>query len=632
MCLFSAPDCGIMATIIKVPSHIQHRTAATWNSEEVKHWTTIECDISDRKDLEDRTAPDQVIIELPSVADEIEFQKETQADFADLKVKRPAINSLSQNRSSVKSDPTEMVPSSEGAALVPSLVFAIPLPPPSPSYQSPLYGTQLPFLVYTLPRSVYEKPPKDATTGKRPSEKIIKKIQRSWQTSLCEGDDIKRGDLGHPSIMKRCMGACFRSVGASLRFITGSSAQILARLPSNRKIDRILILYSCESSNLFESDVKNSSKFSVLTQKQAEEGLTHTLRLAQKEAQTRALISGLFLPIALAAEIYVPLIFELTLVYFSVQYRAWRKAKFLVKKATEEPSLTSTTHEASSSTGDEIIAQPQPSPTFEFHNVESEMFREIERLVCNQCSQLDPHKFPPLDGRASPETNTGVEFTPDANDGLKSNTLANASPAKLKPSVHSANSEMSLQIRLNSTGRSSFSDRNSSSLGRDQEEGTKHKKDGGIQESTQSNANNIPATKSRIIEVIPIGDNSRVETTFCATDENSATNPRSNDGEIPESVPPNKKHVPHVEIASFLIQAFVKSLPPNTVTRHELNERRVAEDFNRVMKKATKEYVRSIKKNKKKESGQKQGNRDKGDTEAKKEKKAEDQAQSKKEV
>jgi hypothetical protein len=61
-----------------------------------------------------------------------------------------------------------------------------------------------------------------------------------------------------------------------------------------------------------------------------------------------------------------------------------------------------------------------------------------------------------------------------------------------------------------------------------------------------------------------------------------------------------QKAVPNIDIAIALIDIFKSHLPSQVYARHELNERRIAEDFNRVLKRRTREYVKSIKKKKNK--------------------------------
>ncbi|OAV88504.1 hypothetical protein PTTG_12433 [Puccinia triticina 1-1 BBBD Race 1] len=296
---------------------------------------------------------------------------------------------VSQQQSSPQASSRSNNPSEDG--LLASLIFVIALPTPTEDYSLP-DNPATPLLLYTLPRSVYEKPLKNAETGKRPKEKTIKKIQRSWQKSIRQAEDIRRGDYPRPSWMKKIIGGTFWFVAASLRFITISDAQMLARLPPIRKIGPIQIIYS------------QNTKVTTLSETQAKESLMCALSQAQKQAKIRAIISGCFLPAALVAEIYVPLIFEITLVYFVVQWRGWKKAKFLVEHNNNQNPKSTPAQESELETGNATVRRSSYDK-LQLKVADIAKFQKINELVYRSCSEKDPLKFPrPKENTSSVET------------------------------------------------------------------------------------------------------------------------------------------------------------------------------------------------------------------------------------
>lgn len=58
---------------------------------------------------------------------------------------------------------------------------------------------------------------------------------------------------------------------------------------------------------------------------------------------------------------------------------------------------------------------------------------------------------------------------------------------------------------------------------------------------------------------------------------------------------PTPTYLPSKDIATALLDIFRNSLPPEVMARHELDEQRAAEDLDRAMRKAAKEYVSTVK-------------------------------------
>jgi hypothetical protein len=58
---------------------------------------------------------------------------------------------------------------------------------------------------------------------------------------------------------------------------------------------------------------------------------------------------------------------------------------------------------------------------------------------------------------------------------------------------------------------------------------------------------------------------------------------------------PMPTYLPSKDIAATLVEIFKESLPQEVMTRHVLDEQLAAEDLDRALRKAAKEYVKSIK-------------------------------------
>jgi hypothetical protein len=96
----------------------------------------------------------------------------------------------------------------------------------------------------TLPRSVYAKPPKNPETQKRPTEKIIKKIQRSWQKSIQQAEDIRRGDYPRPTWMKKIIGGAFWVCFSS------NSARFWLESCLTNQLKFVIALLTCQSTQI----------------------------------------------------------------------------------------------------------------------------------------------------------------------------------------------------------------------------------------------------------------------------------------------------------------------------------------------------------------------------------------------
>ncbi|EFP76588.1 hypothetical protein PGTUg99_003562 [Puccinia graminis f. sp. tritici] len=284
---------------------------------------------------------------------------------------------------------------------LPSLIFAIPFPRAVEGYQATKETP--PFLLYTFPRSVYEKPPKDPVTGKR-NEKLLKKVERKWQEEVKEGEDIKRGEVKEAGVWPRFKGALIRDAAAAIKYMPSNAMEALARLPPKTKLGKLTIVYPVSTNSSHVIDVNYQGENEI------EENFLNLLYKARKKARTQTLISGCLLPLTLAIDVFVvvPLfLFEINLAYFSVQVSGVQKAGLLSdfekKKTTKHVSDRSSHRRNDEITTDECPEEDERARSpFDFEVAKPGTFdRTIEHLY-NICSELDPLKFPLKDSLPMP--------------------------------------------------------------------------------------------------------------------------------------------------------------------------------------------------------------------------------------
>lgn len=298
--------------------------------------------------------------------------------------------------------PTDSAPSE---IELPSLIFAIPFPRAAEGYQTT--KDTPPFLLYTFPRSVYEKPPKDPVTGKR-KEKLLKKVERKWQEEVKEGEDIKRGEAKDVGVWSRFKGAIIRDAAAAIKYMPNNAIEVLGRLPPKTKLGKLTIVYPASSESLNGIDVKYQSEDEI------EESFLNLLSKANKNARTQTLISGCLLPITLAIDAFVvvPLfLFEINLAYFSVQATGAQKARILSdlekknksKRLSEKPTpINNVEVQKQMDEQTEVQEIEEEGSAFSFEVSKPGIFdRTIEHLY-NICTGLDPLKFPLKDGLPIP--------------------------------------------------------------------------------------------------------------------------------------------------------------------------------------------------------------------------------------
>ncbi|OAV89714.1 hypothetical protein PTTG_08741 [Puccinia triticina 1-1 BBBD Race 1] len=257
---------------------------------------------------------------------------------------------------------------------LPSTIFAIPFP--KPVQHNANDEEPVPFLLYTFPRSVYEKPPKDPVTGKRGKEKLVKKFERKWQEEVKEGRDIKRGQHKAAGRLKRAKGAIARVAASTIQWLPNNVMEVLARLPPPKKIGKVSIIYP-ESVDMPWFNTTNLSK------PQIQKRFWDLLMEAKKSAKTKIALSGFLLPVTLAIDILVivPLfIFEINLAYFVTQLNGSRKTKHFAEANKQA--------QQAASHGEEMDS------VFEFKASPADRFTETMKHLYTISSTIDPIKFP----------------------------------------------------------------------------------------------------------------------------------------------------------------------------------------------------------------------------------------------
>ncbi|KAH9474096.1 hypothetical protein Pst134EA_001143 [Puccinia striiformis f. sp. tritici] len=258
---------------------------------------------------------------------------------------------------------------------LPSIMFAIPFPKPTQIHGANKEAP--PFLLYTFPRSVYQKPQKDPVSGKRGKEKLVKKLERKWQEEVKEGQEIKKGQHKDAGRLKRSKAAIVGFAASTIQRMPNNTMEVLARLPPPKKLGKVSIVYP-EAVDVPWYDA------TILSEPQMQKSLWDLLLEAQKKAKTRIAWSGCLLPFTLALDILiiVPLfIFEINLAYFVTQLNGSRKAKHFAdanKQATQNATPD---------------AQDLDS-IFAFKASPASRFTETIKHLYSICSTIDPVKFP----------------------------------------------------------------------------------------------------------------------------------------------------------------------------------------------------------------------------------------------
>ncbi|KNZ56094.1 hypothetical protein VP01_249g9 [Puccinia sorghi] len=337
---------------------------------------------------------------------------------------------------------------------LPSLIFAIPFPRAAAGYQTT--KDTPPFLLYTFPRSVYQRPPKDPVTGKR-KEKLLKKVERKWQEEVKESEDIKRGEAKEAGVWSRFKGALIRvslfhiliailshpaffhprDASAAIKYMPNNAIEVLGRLPPKTKLGKLTIVYPVSSESSLGFDVSYPSEDEI------EDNFLSLLSKACKKARAQTLIwsiSSLDLAVCcqslwpckstlisfllvlhvlrnfffLNSDVFVvvPLfLFEINLAYFSVQATGAQKARLLSHvekkkkcKGSMDPSLQSSGNDEHEGVQmeEQQIEEEQEDSGFGYEVAKAGAFDQTIAHLYNICYELDPLKFPLKDGLPIP--------------------------------------------------------------------------------------------------------------------------------------------------------------------------------------------------------------------------------------
>lgn len=286
---------------------------------------------------------------------------------------------------------------------IPSLLFAIPFPKPANHHKTT--ESTPPFLLYTFPRSVYEKPPIDPQTGKPGKEKLIKKAERIWQQEVREGEEIKRGEHKDAGMWKKFKGGAARTASSVIKYMPNNTIETLGRLPPKKKLGTVQIIYPANK------DVSPSLNVPQLTESEMKESFTKMLQSAKKQAFRQSIISGCLLPVTAAIDFFViiPIFaFEVNIAYFSLQTNGARKVTAL----TNAENQAAKKGKAPNSNQDSDT--PDNSSIFLFQQATPNTFSNTINYLYSQCSLIDGTKFPTLEDINLPN------YQPDRNivDGM----------------------------------------------------------------------------------------------------------------------------------------------------------------------------------------------------------------------
>jgi hypothetical protein len=334
--------------------------------------------------------------------------------------------------------------------------------------------------------------------------------------------------------------------------------------------------------------------------------------------------------------------------------QGWKKAKFLIERHHDQAILPTRTRN-DLETGNPVVTKSSRDK-LELQVGEVAKFQKINELIYRSCSKHDPLKFPCLkENTTSAEAFTTHDIvldctavhqcnTHDIKDNSQSTVIRTVSVSDRKADLESVRiiintrilSTAKMEKDIPSKTKASFdgivitipaSDEDHEAdcgLGGETGKCARHSRrrvDVGVNkelvkiEPTLDAATSVPLnTRSSsgaaisappgVVMAMPSEPHRGQQITTCLDASQAPTSPVPTSEIARPTLPPdNQSHrpkaVPHTEIASLLINTFQEFLPANIHARHESNERRIAEDFNRFLNRRTKEYVKSLKKRKK---------------------------------
>lgn len=287
---------------------------------------------------------------------------------------------------------------------LPSVLFAIPFPRPVNQDAAP--KSSPPLLLFTFPRSVYEKPPVDPVTGKPGKEKFVKKAERVWQQGVKEGYEIKRGEHAEAGFWKRFKGGAARLGDGALKYMSDNTMETLGRLPPRRKIGAISVVYPAANDSL------PAFNYPVYNEFEMKEAFTKMLKTAKIRATTKSVISGVLLPLSFFIDFFtiVPMpLFEVNIAYFSLQANGARKV-MAITSAENQAKKQGISNGSQEENEENSPTDAVNDSLFMFGQAEPSTFDHILQYLYFQCSKLDKKNFPP-ELESAPE-----DWTLDTND------------------------------------------------------------------------------------------------------------------------------------------------------------------------------------------------------------------------
>ncbi|KAI8455115.1 secreted protein [Phakopsora pachyrhizi] len=340
---------------------------------------------------------------------------------------------------------------SDSSALIPSVIFAIPLPPP---FNANRAKSTTPFVLYTPPRSVYAKPPKKPD-GKKGKEKLAKKLVRRYQEEVLMGEKLKRKEYPKSkkiSRIQKIRGCCIRGASMITKWLPTCCVEILARIPPRRKIGEILVLHPSYSG---EPRLQGLDQPYQPTPEELRHDIGVLLRRTRRRILGRIIAISAFMPIALGIDVFAPVFAaEISLAYLGFQIYGWKKVNALTsppkkpkkpkkgssrskgKKALEEtkntqpkraPEISSVGSQLHSPTNETMAA----TDLFRIATGNKEIFDPISKLLYDICSRIDPRVFPPT------ETVNEQEIVPlSVPHGVECSTTSPSKRTQIKPTLH----------------------------------------------------------------------------------------------------------------------------------------------------------------------------------------------------
>ncbi|KAA1095204.1 hypothetical protein PGT21_036569 [Puccinia graminis f. sp. tritici] len=308
------------------------------------------------------------------------------------------------------------------AGQLPSALFVLPFPAPVNARRA---KNTPPFLMYSPPRSVYQRPAKPEN-ARRPKEKVVKKVVRKWQEEVVMGEKIKRGELENPSRFKKVRGGCIRVASTLNKWLPNSCIETLGRLPPKRKLGSVIIIHPSFNQAVEVIEEVDQDRPYQPTPDELLNDIGVLLRKTRKRVLTRAIISGMLLPISAGIDVFAPVFaLEINLTYFAFQIYGLKKCDVLTVSPQKKPSkprkrIRKTRQSISEETtlladnSSALVARDgagpsTPEETFQLNPVPQHELDSVMVLLYNICSKIDPVSFPPL---VSAEVGTDTPNSP----------------------------------------------------------------------------------------------------------------------------------------------------------------------------------------------------------------------------